>query len=159
MSISSRLLLPCLLLVACTSTGVPSEARDVQELLAADRAFCADVQRDGLDAWVAWFHRNGVKVEVEGDVSQGHAAIRTASAPLFADPAVAVLWEPEVGASIVAGELGFTRGRFRLVRTDAESAAELARGTYFTVWRRTPEGWRVAFDTGVEDRPETEIEP
>ncbi len=158
MSISSFLLPLALTGTVCACAAPRSTADGASEtaaLFAADRAFCEDTSVRRLEGWMSWFHPNAAKVPIEGEVAQGHAAIREQSASLFADPNIGLRWDPEVGATVLQGELGFTRGRYELVRFPAdESSTEtvLSTGTYLTVWCWMQEGWRVALDTGVSDK-------
>jgi hypothetical protein len=42
--------------------------------------------------------------------------------------------------------LGYATGRYPVIRVPGDSV--LSRGMYVTVWRRTPDGWRVVRDIG-----------
>ncbi len=152
-SLSPTLLLPVvLLLAACRSTG-PADDPDtvVAELFAADHAFYLDARQRGLEGWVSWFAPHGARVPVEGEPAHGLAEIRAADAALFADPTIQLHWKPETGGVLVPGELGYTRGRYHLVRSDEGLESVLGTGTYLSIWTRTVAGWRVALDTGVPD--------
>ena len=133
-----------------------SRAREValQALFAADRAFAADASARRTAGWVSWFDERGVRLSLEGSFAQGHVAIHAQDDAIFGDPNLELLWEPEVGGVIAPGELGFTRGRYELVRTGGpQGDVVLGTGTYISMWRWTADGWRVALDTGVPDQP------
>ena len=57
--------------------------------------------------------------------------------------------------SVLAGDHGFTRGRYTLVRTSPDGGETvLGRGNYLSIWRRESDGWRVILDTRTEERKE-----
>ena len=140
-----------------TDTATPDsvespETFDASVLFEADRDFARVTSERRVEGWMSYFDDRSAKVPVSGDFVQGLEAIRRTIAPTLADPSVELFWEPEVGAMIEAGQLGFTRGRYKLVRIgDDGSERTMSSGTYLTVWRRTPDGWRVALDTGIPD--------
>lgn len=125
-----------------------SESSSVEEaLLAADKAFCADVSKGGAEAWAAWFARDGVQFPSKGRVD-GREAVRKHMEPLFASGSK-LLWEPTAAVAAGSGELGYTLGRW--VLEDAEGN-EAATGNYVTIWLMTADsGWRVAVDIGNSD--------
>jgi ketosteroid isomerase-like protein len=134
---------------SCRATGARVEA----ELLAADRAFAADVQERRLEAWVAAFDEHGSQVGDDFRPITGDAAIRARMQGFFADPANALWWEPDAAHVSEAGNLGSTTGRFRMERRAADGTVEVVmRGRYFDVWRRLPDGrWRLLYDVGDPD--------
>ena len=61
-------------------------------------------------------------------------------------------WDPTDAGVFGEGEVGFTRGRYELVKTTAEGAQERqSTGSYLTIWQRLEVGWRVVLDTGDPD--------
>lgn len=149
---AALLLLAC----SCSSPGAPeplgpaARERALAELRAADRAYAAAVAARGLDAWVAAYAADGMRPDLFGGVVQGRTAIRAADAGLFADPAARLEWEPAHAAVFDDGALGITRGDWRF----RAGGAELARGAYLTVWRRSADGtWEIALDTGAPETP------
>lgn len=55
-------------------------------------------------------------------------------------------WTPDRAVLSMAGDLGFATGPWVLTPRDPEG--RVLEGRYVTVWRRSPEGWRVVFDGG-----------
>jgi ketosteroid isomerase-like protein len=130
--------------------GCASPARSAREqLLAADRSFDSSVARSGVEAWVGFFADSGGQVPSDGPLILGHAAIRGAMTPAFADSTRKLRWEP-VSAEVSAdGSLGYTIGNWRQVRLEKGTETELSRGRYLTVWRRQADGsWKVEADIG-----------
>ena len=138
----------CAAFAACASVSASE-----QRLLDADRNFARDVQAHGIEGWVAAFDEHGSQVDDEFRPVTGHAAIRAHMAELFADPALALTWEPDHVALSEAGTLGTTSGRFRLTRARADGSNEtLLVGRYFDVWRKHPDGtWELLYDLGDPD--------
>lgn len=137
-------LLALLLATACARTPDPATVR--AELLEADRAFAAATAARGVDGWVAWFAEDGAMYQPD-TVIHGPQAIRTEMASLLNVPGNQLQWEPLEAVAGAAGDFGYTSGKFAVV-VEGDTTVT---GTYLTVWRRTPEGWRVVGDIGAAD--------
>lgn len=140
-----------LLLLVCAACRAPNPG--VESLLAADRAFCADTRSRGIEGWIAAFDPQGSQVGEDFAPITGHAAIRRHMEAFFADPANALVWEPDGARLSEAGNLGSTTGRWRSLRREPDGTLrELARGRYFDVWCRSPDGtWKLLYDVGDRD--------
>jgi ketosteroid isomerase-like protein len=143
---------PCAVLcltAACSSVRAGHEA----ELLAADRAFCADTQVRRLEGWLAAFDEHGSQVGDDFRPITGEAAIRAHMQAFFANADNTLWWEPDAAHVSEAGNLGSTTGRFRVERRTQEGKLDVvARGRYFDVWRKLPDGrWKLFFDVGDYD--------
>lgn len=126
--------------------------REREALLQADRDFAAATARTGVDAWVDAFTDDGVQFGAGGAVIQGHDAIRRRMTPFFADPNLHLEWAPTEARA--GGGLGYTFGRYRVTRRaagDTASVTVLETGTYLSVWRKGPHGWKVEADIGTPD--------
>lgn len=126
--------------------------RTADELLAADRAFAAEVAAaagaERARIWAGWFAADGRQL-VPRTVVTGPADILGLMAPVFADSASSLAWAPDLAAG--SGGWGWTSGRYRSTRPGPDGPAP-REGRYLTVWRRQPDGaWKVAMDTGVPD--------
>lgn len=143
-----------LALAGCTAVrpGAPGATSDA--VLVADRAFAADIGSRPLDAaalnrWTAYFTPDAVRLALGGAAVQGREAVRTWDAPLFRDPTTRLLWRPTAARIFDDRRTAVTTGLSWLVRPTAAGADTLYRGTYVTVWQRSPDGrWRVLLDTG-----------
>ena len=132
--------------------SVPAESdrdRLRSELAAAEATFERAVSDRRLDGWVETFAPNGMMIQPDGPVV-GHQGIRTAMAGAFADSTFRLTWTPDLIGVSDDGTLGYTTGRYERNRVvDGEELAQ--RGSYFTVWRRQPDGgWLVEADMGTE---------
>ena len=68
-------------------------------------------------------------------------------APLLGS--ASLLWAPTWSRLSPDGQLAVTVGRARIV----EHAAVTWRGSYLTLWRHAPDGWRVVVDVGRDENP------
>ena len=112
-----------------------------RELLRADAAFADDVAARGVDAWVAAFAADGVMLPAGSPMLKGSPALREAMARL--GTGLKLRWAPLFARISDDGTLGYTIGNYT-----AETPRGVSKGKYLTVWRRTPEGWRVVADIG-----------
>ena len=112
-----------------------------RELLRADATFAGDVAARGVDAWVAAFAADGVMLPAGGPMLKGAPALREAMAEL--GTGLKLRWAPLLARVSDDGTLGYTIGSYT-----AESARGVSKGKYLTVWRRTPDGWRIVADIG-----------
>ena len=139
---------------ACSNPApLPPAADALEELRAADRAYCIDVGEHGLEAWVSAYAEDGMRVDLFGEIAQGRDAILNADAKLFADPSARLFWEPLHAAVFADGREGITRGEWHFL----VQGQEVASGAYLTLWRRDSAGrWKVALDTGAPQVPADE---
>ncbi len=129
------------------------------EILAADRAFNAMAQTDGLEeAFVAYMDAaDGILFRPGGAVVVGESAIRATFAA--APEHERLVWEPRDAEAAASGDLGYTWGVWRYYDGADAGAAPVASGKYVTIWRRNAAGeWRGAVDLGVSDA-EPDVRP
>lgn len=130
-------------------TDDPTHAREARarnaELLAVDRAFAAASRELGAaEAFARWLHPQALLLPDGGRELAGAASIVPA---LRASLAGAVLaWEPRAAEVAASGELGWSWGEWTL--GPATGGGATARGKYLNVWRRGPDGWKLAVDMG-----------
>jgi ketosteroid isomerase-like protein len=110
------------------------------ELIAAERAFAAQASREGLLAAYRAAATEDVRVyrpdtaPIAGRVSLG------ASMPT---PPARLEWDPQFVGVSNAHDLAYTYGAYT---TNQQAAGLGAKGFYLHVWKRRPEGWRLATD-------------
>lgn len=129
-----------------TLTMTPQAGDDEPEALAADRAFAAATDARGADGWVAAFATDGAMLRGDRRL-EGPDAVRAAMAPLLGR--ASLLWAPTWSRRSPDGRYAATVGRARLV----ERAAVTWRGSYLTLWRHDPDGWKVVVDVGRDENP------
>ena len=120
--------------------------------MAADRQFAADVDREGIDAWVRWIAADGAQL-IPGRIVRGSADIRALMSPLLTNPRMKLYWEPDTASVAASGDFGYTIGHSRTVRRNDDGTTTVVQtGRYVTLWRRQPDGsWKVELDTGHPD--------
>ncbi len=129
--------------------AAPAAAQSGGVLMDADRAFARAVATGRLEAWVSFFADSGTMFRPGGQVV-GPAAIREWMGPAFADTTFRLVWDPV--RAHVAGDLGYTIGRWESRRVGADGGERRQTGSYVTIWRRQADGaWKIVVDIGNPD--------
>ncbi len=126
------------------ASGAPASPRPVNvgRVVAAERAFAAAAQTDGVNAAFLRFSAPDALV-FQPDPTPAKAAL--AANPI---PAVPLKWWPAYAGIAASGDLGFTTGPYVI-----GSGERQGHGWYFTIWRRQPDGsWRWVLDHGPRTR-------
>jgi len=137
-----------LLLATATGTAAPesgpSGARAVDPIVAAERAFAAQVRSQGVrEGFLAWLAPTSV-VFRPGPVS-GPATYRKQPSGWHG----LLSWTPAHAAVSADGKLGWSTGPWTWQR-DSTQAQPDAQGEYMTVWRQKPDGvWKAVLDCGI----------
>jgi len=127
-----------------------SDSKDV--LFKADRDFFAAVQARKLDGWME-FMTEETTISRDKPYS-GLAAIRAAVAEDYKDPGFQLTWDPESGAMMESGKLGYTSGHFVAVVPGPDKKPVKFGGQYLTVWKKQKDGsWKVLWDGGSSTGP------
>jgi ketosteroid isomerase-like protein len=116
-----------------------ARAADPAPVVAAERAFAADAAKDGIRAsFLKWSAPDAVVF------APAPANARAVYAALPERPGRSLQWRPVWAGLAASGDLGFTTGPYSLNGQPG--------GSYFTVWKRQPDGaWRWIYDDGIED--------
>lgn len=140
--------------------AAPPQATDeAAVLLQLDRDFDAASAQNGAEAWVAYFGDHGAILQPSAPPLSGPDAIRAAMNPVFTRPGSSLRWQPTRAEILIPGALGYTLGRYQRRRNGDDGRPMLQHGTYFTLWRKQPEGsWKIAADTGQPDGPAQVVE-
>lgn len=130
--------------IAGSRTEEELAAAAVAELIAADRAFAAKAQADGVPAAFTEYAAADALMVSSDSITSGRAGVTA----LFADwPEGARLeWAPETGRVSARGDMGWTWGNSVRVAPDGTRTP----GRYISVWTRDFDGnWRFAFDAPI----------
>jgi ketosteroid isomerase-like protein len=136
---------------AAVSPDAASPAAGRAAVMQADIDYAAATAARRLDGWMSFLAPDMVKAPWKGDFVHGLTEIRRLDADIFADTTTTLEWKPTDGGVYSDGRYGYTKGRYEMVKRSGAERTVLGRGTYLTVWRRDPAGWRVVLDTGVPD--------
>lgn len=141
--------------IAPAGGNAPAETADEAALLLQlDRDFDAASAQNGAEAWVAYFGDHGAILQPGAPPISGPDAIRETMTPVFSQPGSSLRWQPTRAEILIPGALGYTLGRYERRRRGEDGRPMLQRGTYFTLWRKQPDGsWKIAADTGQPDGP------
>jgi ketosteroid isomerase-like protein len=133
--------------------GIVSAARDpAQELLEADRAFDSETAQNGVSGWVSHFASDGIMMPAGSGIVAGRDAIRKFMATALESPGFSMRWEPIDAAA--SGDLGYTYGVSKTIRTGADNQPSVSYGKYVTIWRKQHDrSWKVVLDIGNASPP------
>lgn len=123
----------------------PAEGTPAPELEDAERAFDADSAKRGAAAWVTAFADDGV---IWRDTTQHRGSDAVEAAITKTLSAIDLRWQPTVSRMLVGDQLGVTAGTW--VATP-RSGGDKVTGTYLTLWRKDPTGWKIIVDLGRDD--------
>jgi hypothetical protein len=118
---------------------------DAPALEDADRRLSADTAARGAPGWAAWFADDGVMWR-DTTPHRGKPAITAAMIATL--EATDLRWQPTVSRMLVPDALGVTAGTFTATPRTGGPAGT---GTYVTVWRNGPDGWKIIVDLGRPD--------
>jgi ketosteroid isomerase-like protein len=119
-----------------------AQPADVGEVVAAERAFAAAAQAEGVNsAFLRYSAPDGIVFQP----GPTNAKAALAAHPI---PPIQLDWWPAYAGIAVSGDLGFTTGPYTIGKGE-----ETHYGWYFTVWKRQPDGrWRWVLDHGPPTR-------
>ncbi len=135
------------LLAGCSPSGTE---KFKAEILAADKAFAAAAQKDGITAsFLGVITPDG---KILGDSRSGPDAVRNTF--MQVPKTATLIWEPSFVDVSASGDLGYTWGRYTLTVPSGKKGAPpyVGMGTYVTIWKHQPDGtWKVVLDGGSPD--------
>jgi ketosteroid isomerase-like protein len=139
-------------LLAC-APAPPDLAIYEQEVREAEIAF----DRAVADGDVAGFAEMVAEDAVFFGASklEGREAVVAAWRPLLdPDSNISLRWSPSVVDVSASGDLGVSRGDYRLTQVAEDGSISVGVGTFVTVWRRSEDGkWRAILDIGTPPQP------
>jgi ketosteroid isomerase-like protein len=121
------------------------------ELMALDAEFSRlSVAQGAVVAFDRYLADDAVELPNGADPQRGKPAILASLREDFASGNLVLSWTPLAGDVAASGDLGFTYGTFELTvrKAAGEGPAQVFRGKYASVWKRTAAGWRVVMDMG-----------
>jgi ketosteroid isomerase-like protein len=116
----------------------------VAELMAADRAFNAKAQADGVPAAFNAYAAEGALYVTSSETRTGRAGIAAAYQSWPADARLE--WSPETASVSARGDMGWTWGNSVYTAPDGARTT----GRYVSIWTRDIDGnWRFSFDAPI----------
>jgi hypothetical protein len=131
--------------------GQNAHGSALDSMVAAERAFAAATKEMGVrNGFLTFFAGDAVALESVADGTARLVPARDgiAAGPTAAFPLATVLnWSPFIGQVSADGGLGWVTGPYE---NRTSSTGSVARGIYFSVWRRQTDGtWKVWLDQGI----------
>ena len=131
------------LVAATVFTGPSLHSQTLDSLVASERAFATMSESDGMKAaFVA-------NLAVDGVIFRPTPVNGREWFAEHPDVPGVLSWLPVYAGVSDAGDMGFTLGPWTYGAKPPDTSSTRRYGHYVTVWKRTPEGWRVAVDHGV----------
>ena len=86
---------------------------------------------------------------------EGREAVVDGWAPFFdRESGLRLRWSPTAVEVAASGDLGVSRGSYRLTRIAEDGSVSVGVGSYVTVWRRSEDDkWRALLDIGTPAQP------
>lgn len=126
-------------LAACAPNPPAETAIDAAPIIAAERAFAAEVAANGWNAGVRAF----ATADAIG-LNPGPVKVMSTLTPDDDEGGSPLQWWPAYAGIARSGDFGFTTGPYSFIGQGYV-------GHYFTVWRKQPDGgWKWIFDGGVD---------
>lgn len=137
------------LLGACDSKKDLAEEKF--NLLETDKAFSKRSAETGnFQAFLEYAQPDAVLLKANSVPIIGRNTIENYFA-MGSDSTYVLTWEPKYADVSASADLGYTYGIYQLRFISGPQKDEIAKGTYTTIWRKTPKGtWRFVLDTGNE---------
>lgn len=138
-------------LAALLTTGLRADATVATykaELLSADAAFCARAAKGAILQAFLSVATSDTKILSES--GKGFDAVRSGYKDF--PPTATLTWKPSQAEASLAGDLGYTWGRYEYRDQKAGGKLVVETGTYVTIWRRQADSsWKVVLDGGTPD--------
>lgn len=142
--------------IAATWACAPAEndiAAFAEEVRQAEIAFDRAVAEGDLNAFADSIAEDAVFYG--GKKLVGRDAVVEAWQPFFdPDSGLSLRWGPDEVDVSASGDLGVSRGGYRLTRIAEDGTVSVGVGTFVTVWKRSEDGrWRAMLDIGTPAQP------
>jgi uncharacterized protein (TIGR02246 family) len=147
-----------LLAVGCSIAPAPApdtRAADVQAVKDVEAAWVKDTASKDADKWASYFTDDGAGLYPGGPTLNGKAAIKTAMAPILADPNFSLIFQSTRAMASKGGDMVYTQGTYTMTITDPKTRKPMTdKGKFLTVYARQADGsWKAVADTFNSDAP------
>jgi ketosteroid isomerase-like protein len=141
-------------LAACATApqGTDVDASTAAALDAANAAFSAAFMRGDAEAIFAAYTPDALVQTPEGVVSTTAESLRAMWAPIRTNGPGSTHRLAATHRQRLEGGVIMEAGSFEIVRRTSEGVERASRGCYTLLWRETPAGWRILYDTWTPRR-------
>lgn len=149
-------------LAAAACAGPPAEEADVEqaietleaEVRAADVAFDRAVQSGDLETFADLVAEDAVFYGSTAAIEGREEVVASWSAFFDPESGSSITWVPQTVDVASSGDLGYTRGEYRMEVVGEDGTPGFYGGSYVTIWRRSHDGkWRAVLDIGTPSQP------
>ena len=155
-------IIACLVLVAlvagCAKSPAPAPVADtrqadIQAVRDLDAAFLKDNATKDVDKFVSYFADDASGLYPGMPILDGKQAIKTAFAPILADPNFSLTLQSLRIEASKGGDMVYEQGTYVQTATNAKTKKpKTDKGKYLTVFRKQADGsWKVVADTMNSD--------
>ncbi len=148
MRVAAALSSLAIVLAGCATPPPVDPDAERSALMDADRAWAEAyaASDDPAGTFVGQMVDNAVLLPPDAPLAEGKEAIRAVIEMLEALPGFTVTWSPVVADVGSGGDLGYTRGTYRITMDGADGPVTID-GKYLTVWKKQADGrWLVTAD-------------
>ena len=152
----------CLIALGCSNapTAAPAptappdtHAADVQAVKDVETAWVRDIATKDPAKWAAYFTDDGAGLYPGGPTVTGKEALKTAIAPMLADPNFALTFESTRMVAAKGGDMVYSYGTYALTMSNPKTKKPMTdKGKYLTVYMKQADGsWKAVADTYNSD--------
>ncbi len=152
----------CLIAVACSTAPTPAaapaappdtRAADVQAIKDLEVAWVKDAASKDAAKWASYFTDDGAGLYPGAPTVTGKDALKTAMAPMLADPNFALTFTSTKMMASKGGDMVYSQGTYTMTMTNPKTKKPVTdHGKYLTVYTKQADGsWKAVADTFNSD--------
>ena len=144
------------LMSGCSSTPPPAldtRDADLRAVKEVEVAWVKDVATKDPEKFASYFSDDGSGLYPGMPILNGKQAIKTAMAPLLADPNFSLTFQSTRAEASKGGDMVYSQGTYTMTMTNPKTKKPVTdKGKYLTVYRKQPDGsWKAVADTFNSD--------
>lgn len=152
----------CIIAAACSTAPTPAatpaappdtRAADMQAIKDLEVAWVKDAATKDPAKWASYFTDDGSGLYPGAPTVTGKDALRTAMAPLLADPNFSLTFSSTRMMASKGGDMVYSQGTYTMVMTNPKTRTAITdKGKYLTVYTKQADGsWKAVADTFNSD--------
>jgi len=152
----------CIIAVACSKAPTPApapiappdtRAADMQAIKDLEAAWVKDAASKDADKWASYFTDDGSGLYPGAPIVTGKEALKTAMAPILADPNFSLNFTSTKMMASKGGDMVYSQGTYVMVMTNPKTKTAITdKGKYLTVYTKQADGsWKAVADTFNSD--------
>jgi uncharacterized protein (TIGR02246 family) len=121
-------------------------ATDEKAIRAASATWSKAAESKDLERSISFFADNAILLSPKSPAVEGKENIRKVWQQMLAVPGPGLSFSAARVEVARSADLAWEHGTYEFATLDEKGATTIERGTYVTVWKKQPGGWRVAGD-------------